>query len=601
MSRHFRYPIFLDRVPRPARCAVLVVALAVLSACSLQQAPPTATPTNTPTVAVPNTPVPTIGATPAFAITPTATPEPAPSIPRAFAGGENRLFVRETPSLLSRISRVVNDLAGWRAVGRTEDNLWLQVEFDDGSSGWIVYLPDVHEVDIESLEVTGESELVERAALIRGGDAVLYDDSGERTNTTIERLSAVEIDGRSSDGEWLHVAGWGWIRNERIALAFAVEDVPEMAFDAPVLVAQVDVTEEATEVADEESSEEVETNAVVKLDSGGLRLRQFPSTEATILLNLTAGTPLRIDGRTTDNTWVLVKLREGYEGWTSAHYINFEVDLDSVPLIEDPQPVAFFTPPTPEGGFSVTTNVTGGARNVFLRGQQMGNRPNIFTTVGDSLTDTPYFLRHIVYGYDLRDYGYLLPVIQFFNSDTGQGNAFARRAISTHAGWSTFSVLEEQSMGGLCQPGEVALACEYRVTRPAYAIIMIGTNDAPAFPGDTYRANMSRILQITVDNGVVPILSTLPPRAEFNERIIEYNQVLLDLARTYDVPVIDLYSALINLPNRGLSADGIHLSIPPGAPASTMVFSAENLQYGTTVRNLTALQALERVRSLTGY
>jgi hypothetical protein len=32
-----------------------------------------------------------------------------------------------------------------------------------------------------------------------------------------------------------------------------------------------------------------------------------------------------------------------------------------------------------------------------------------------------------------------------------------------------------------------------------------------------------------------------------------------------------------------------------------MVFNSTNLQYGTTMRNLTALQALEQVRQLVGY
>ncbi|MCA9905855.1 MAG: hypothetical protein KC547_18495, partial [Anaerolineae bacterium] len=153
---------------------------------------------------------------------------------------------------------------------------------------------------------------------------------------------------------------------------------------------------------------------------------------------------------------------------------------------------------------------------------------------------------------------------------------------------------------GLCQPGELAIECEYRVTRPAFAIIMIGTNDAPAFPADQYRANMQRIMQISVDHGVVPILTTLAPRAEFNDRIVEYNQVIFDLGRTYGVPIVDLYSALVGLPNRGLDADGIHLSIPPGAPSTSVSFSAEYLQYGTTMRNLTTLQALDQVRSIIG-
>jgi lysophospholipase L1-like esterase len=209
----------------------------------------------------------------------------------------------------------------------------------------------------------------------------------------------------------------------------------------------------------------------------------------------------------------------------------------------------------------------------------------------------------LVSGFDLGAYGYLLPVIDYFNADTGLGNAFARRAISTQAGWSTFSVVVENhdELAGTCNSGELALDCEYRLTRPAYALVMIGTNDAPAFGADTYRANMTRIIEISIAHGVVPILSTLPPRGDqFNDRIIEYNAVISQLAQQYGLPMTDLYSALIGLPNRGLDADGIHLSIPPGAPATTLIFSSDYLQYGTTMRNLTALQVLEQVRSQIG-
>jgi hypothetical protein len=71
--------------------------------------------------------------------------------------------------------------------------------------------------------------------------------------------------------------------------------------------------------------------------------------------------------------------------------------------------------------------------------------------------------------------------------------------------------------------------------------------------------------------------------------------VIASLSAQYGVPLWDLYTALVNLPNQGLDADGVHLSAPPGAPASTAVFSVENLRYGATMRNMTALDVLNTV------
>ncbi len=499
------------------------------------------------------------------------------------------LYVRDRPGTLLAVNRTVSSVAPWEAIGRTGDNQWLQIEFSDGYSGWIVYLPDEHDVDITSLPVTADSLMTDRVALVTAETQQFYTDAGDNIQADLARLSALRIDARSSDGAWLHGVDTegrtGWVASEGMLLTFSTESLE---------VREVTISVSAV----------AEPNGRVRLDSGGLRLRQFPSSEGTILLNLIAGTAVVVSERTSDNAWLLVQLREGYRGWVSSQFVelNEGIDLSMIRVNESPQPVPYFVPPTPVGAPQVMT-VGGGARNIFLNGQARGNRSNIFTTVGDSLTDTPYFLRTIPNGFDLGQYGYLLPVIQFFNADTGLGNAFARRAISTRAGWSTFSVVVEQhpDLGGTCNPGELALECEYRLTRPAYALIMIGTNDAPAFGADQYRANMTRIIEISIANGVVPILSTLPPRAEFNERIIEYNAVMLQLSQAYGVPITDLYSALINLPNRGLDADGVHLSIPPGAPATTMIFNSTNLQYGTTMRNLTALQALEQVRSLVGY
>ncbi len=569
--------------------------LLLLSACNLAAetpATPTATPHPATATPVPSTATPVAIPTQPVTEVPTLTPTAIVSlIPAELAGtGDNR-FVRDEPNTLAPVSRVVNKSAPWDALGRSDDNQWLQVEFVDNSTGWIIYVPESMSVDMGSLPVTGESRIIDHIALVSAQDQVLYNETGDAILTDLPLYTALQINQRSDDGEWLHVSVYqgqsGWVARLGLSLSFAPETLIVHDFSP------VDATSYEGQVA------EAELNGQVKADAGGLRLRQLPTLDGKILLNLFAGTRLAVRKRTSDSTWLLVQLREGYLGWVSADYVDLDIDLASVIVDDNPQPVPYFTPPTPEGGPQVTI-IGGGARAIFLDGQQRGNHANVFTTVGDSLTDTPYFLRPIPYGFDLGAYGYLLPMLQFFNVDTGQGNAYARRAISTHAGWSTFSVLEPAD-DGVCQPGETHLDCEYRVVKPAYAIILIGTNDAPAFPGDTYRANMQRIIETSINYGVVPILSTVPPRNDFNDRVIEYNQVIQQLSALYAIPQIDLYTALLPLPDRGLGPDGIHLSVPPGAPASTMIFSEQNLRYGTTMRNLTTLQALDQARTQIGY
>jgi lysophospholipase L1-like esterase len=120
---------------------------------------------------------------------------------------------------------------------------------------------------------------------------------------------------------------------------------------------------------------------------------------------------------------------------------------------------------------------------------------------------------------------------------------------------------------------------------------MLGTNDVMGTTSDAYRANMRRIVGDTINQGIIPVLSTIPPfqREGYEARADELNGILVAVAQEYDIPVWHYWAALQPLPNHGLAPDGIHPSWSPG-PAD---FTPENLLYGYTVRNLTALAALD--------
>ncbi|MEO8606508.1 MAG: SH3 domain-containing protein [Chloroflexota bacterium] len=487
-----------------------VLAIVILSvACGPQSSPQNTEPTATelqfvatpvPTLAMRPIDTPTVIAMAQATLAPTATIDP----------NEQDVDVYPAPDGTSAIIRKVNAIAPFKIIGRTADNTWIQVSYDDGLEGWV------------------------------------------------------------------------------IVTAYKPEGIDSSILDAAPVIDPAQLTPTA---------EPPGLPARVSTKAGGLRLRRLPDTTSTVLFNLPAGSELHVTGHTTDNAWALVKMSEGYVGWVSTSYLEIAGDWSTVPSIENPEPAPYVNIPPPPGAPQVSSGVTGGARQIFLKGQALGNRANVFTKVGDSLTDTPYFLRYFVTGYNLRDYGYLLPVLQYFSAATALDSiSFGSTSRAAHASWSTFSVLDAaNSDPSACQAGELPIACEYRTVKPAVALVMIGTNDAPAFPPSTYEANMRRIIEISIEMGVVPVLSTLPPRADFNDNIIAYNQVITNLSSSYGVPLWDLYTAVVNLPNRGYGPDGIHLSTPPNAPASTTDFTGDNLKYGTTMRNLTALQILDTV------
>jgi uncharacterized protein YraI len=325
---------------------------------------------------------------------------------------------------------------------------------------------------------------------------------------------------------------------------------------------------------------------------GNLRLRASPGTAGTIVTLLAANAPLSVIGRTADSAWVQVVLGDGTSGWVSAQYLTLTISLSAVSVTGAAQDA----PTAIAAGIGVVSGVSSNARRIFLDGLARGNLPHAFTRVGDSISAAPQFLTQIGSGtYQLGEYSYLGTAISFFSGPNGRGaNPFAASSIAARNGWSTESVLNPANAdSGICRAGETPLVCEYRLTRPAVALIMFGTNDSGGMPTATFQANLQTIVQTSLNMGVIPVLSTIPPK-RYNPatdgRVAEFNQVIIATARAYDVPLWDYYSALVGLPNNGLSSDGVHPSTPPSGV--TTLFDAANLRYGYTVRNFTALQVL---------
>jgi hypothetical protein len=250
--------------------------------------------------------------------------------------------------------------------------------------------------------------------------------------------------------------------------------------------------------------------------------------------------------------------------------------------------------PVALSGFPIVSGITGHAHEIYLRGQELGNEPNVIAKVGDSLTDNIYFLYPIGDGnYDLHSYDYLQPVVSFFVGGMARtGNSFGNLSLAAKGGWNSDSLVDIDSADRMCDEGLTPVQCEYIFSKPSVAIIMIGTNDGEWKVSDgSYQANLSRVVETSIEMGVIPVLSTIPWNKYRDPA--PYNAVIITVARTYDVPLVDFYSVVDRLPNRGVGDDGVHLSIPPGGESGD--FSSYNLQFGYTMRNLVTLQALDAV------
>jgi uncharacterized protein YgiM (DUF1202 family) len=518
------------------------------------------------------------------------------------AGRDGGVYLRSAPGNRSEVTQIVNGNAPLTVIGRTEDKRWLEVVFDAGNTGWVAVDDVVTQVDLNTLAITGvpDNGAVFATVKVDSGGLRLREQPSTVGNVILNlaALERLNVEGRLESGDWLQVAtegGYqGWVMTQFVDLGANLDDVP-------VVGARL-ITVDST------------FGAEVIAEGDGLRMRDQPSLYAEVLANLDSFTPVSIIGRTEDNSWLEIRTPDGGEGWVWAAYLRVRADLADVPVtgeavVVELQPVApgssgegggtswlinSGAPPAPSG---VISGITATARQIFVRGQSMGNRANVFSKVGDSITDTPYMFGPIGWNdYNLAEHTYLQPVIQYFqNANARDGNSFVNPSFAARAGWSTPLVLDpEYADKSACLPDEMPLVCEYRIVKPSIALIMLGTNDIDYMPGDLFRHHLQRIVEISIEMGVIPVLSTIPERV--NHDVSGFNAIIIETAWAYDVPVWDLWAALRPLPNYGRSDDGIHLSAPPpGNYGQAADFQPANMAYGYVVRNFTALQVLDAI------
>jgi hypothetical protein len=264
------------------------------------------------------------------------------------------------------------------------------------------------------------------------------------------------------------------------------------------------------------------------------------------------------------------------------------------------------------------------------KGRRMGNRADVFAKVGDSISQSPAFLQGLGCGrWTPGQYSRLRSTVGFFaarhlsggSHDCPAANSFSRDSAATMVSIPSLQVIDPNgSFDSRCLPGEAPLACEIRLIRPAYALIMLGTNDVTislAFkfdPVPSYVENLRQMIDVARRLGVVPVLSTIPPRADIagaDALVPEMNAALVGVATERHAPVINFWRALNPLPNRGLAVDGRHPSLFGGPdcigfcdpdscePACQAAnFTPRGLAFGYDTRNLITLQTLQRLSRL---
>lgn len=252
--------------------------------------------------------------------------------------------------------------------------------------------------------------------------------------------------------------------------------------------------------------------------------------------------------------------------------------------------------------YPIMPTVSERTREIYYAGQAQGRNPHVFAKVGDCMTAAPDFLMPFGRGeYDLGEYGYLQATIDYFTlvavREVGgqEVNSFTNPSQAAGSGFTSAGPLDSTwANPEWCQSGESPLACEYRLSNPSLTLVMFGTNDVFFVEVDRFDLYVRRIIEETMDAGIVPIISTFPPRLDLLEETETFNRIVVRIASDYDVPLVNLWLAMQDVPGYGVDPEEpTRLTHPEDE--CTACFTEENLTGGIVVHNLITLMALHEV------
>lgn len=225
---------------------------------------------------------------------------------------------------------------------------------------------------------------------------------------------------------------------------------------------------------------------------------------------------------------------------------------------------------------------------LYFEGIAEGNDPDRFSKVGDSNTMMPSFFgcfdSGVDTGYVLGDYAYLQEAIDHFQWSFSRNSRAAKNGATAYD-MDVYHWYEDD----VCWPYESALSCEYRLFTPSIAFIGFGTNDA-LLDIERYEEHLRSLVEKTLSRKIVPILYS---KVDDLEGDGSFNEAAARIANEYHVPFWNLWRPMSALPNNGLREGDVH---PTASDINLCNFANGDLdRYGWTVRNLSALKALDRV------
>lgn len=440
--------------------------------------------------------------------------------------------------------------------------------------------------------------------------------------TLIQASQPILVEGRNQFGNWvlMHSAdntirGWIATRFVRWQDDILLENIPvttEVIGGAP---APVDNETPVENIPAPASTAGEYTGTTIST----LNVRTGDGTSNPAIGQIGVNANIVIEGRNQVGDWFLMRAVDGgIRGWVASRYVNRQgdVQISDIPVVgaiiapaPAPDVITDANAPVLSGNEAVLAeqlasipivpSISGNAVAILRRGLEQGRNPQHFIQIGDSNSASQAFLGLLGQGnYTLGSYSYLQPTIEFY---TGGGiNSFSQKQQTAQSGNLTTTITDPIFADPRFCPGVAPLDCEINRTSPSIAVIYLGAADRQSIDHDTYYNALRTIVDRLVANNVLPILTLMPtkPHPQRSElKGMEFNMIMLDIARQYDIPVINMWAAVRNLPENGMENDLLHFTYSGSA---FLNFAGGEQQWGYTRWNLEVLKTLHAIRQAAG-
>lgn len=196
------------------------------------------------------------------------------------------------------------------------------------------------------------------------------------------------------------------------------------------------------------------------------------------------------------------------------------------------------------------------AIQILVNARQNHLDPHSFSKVGDCQLTTSTFLA----GYVRKQYPIppgMEETVEWFSQ------SMTTESITSYNGLGINSVLNP--MFGYaaghkeCEKTETPLTCELRIHRPSIVLIGMGTNWKPQAE-IRFEEHLRQAVEEILATGALPILATKADNVELDWKI---NEAIARVAYDYDLPLVNVWRSVQDLPNHGLEAPPKQIYLTP--------------------------------------